>query len=289
MRIFLLGGTGSIGTSITRELLNHHHEVVALARSDASEAKLRLSGAEVVRGDLRGPVPWCGQAVEADVIVHVAATFTEDMGAVDRAVIEAMIAAAKAQGCRPKLIYTGGCWLYGETGDWVALEGDELHPIPAFGWMKDNHQLALSSGVLETVLIHPAMVYDRDGGVLTRFFDSHRQTGQIEVWGRLETRWPVVHRDDLATAYRLAAELGAAGEIYNVAAETGVTVSSIVSALQVRLGSAKAPRVRARQDVVAEHGDWAVGPTLDQQMSGEKIRDGLGWSPVHHDILRVIG
>lgn len=289
MRIFLLGGTGSIGTAVTREMLSHHHEVEALARSEASEARLRQLGAEVVRGDLRDPQPWAPAAAAAEVIVHVAATFTEDMGAVDLAVIEGLIAAARAAGTQPKLIYTGGCWLYGATGDEVAVEGDELRPIPAFAWMRDNHQTAAASGALETVLLHPAMVYDRDGGVLSRFFEAHEQSGQIEVWGGLETRWPVVHRDDLATAYRLVAERGAAGDVYNVAAESGVPVSKIVVALQARLGSANPPLVRQVADVVAEHGDWAVGPTLDQQMSGQKIRDGLGWMPVHDDILQVIG
>ena len=41
MRVFVLGGTGSIGSPIVRELRKRGHEVWALARSGVSAAKLR--------------------------------------------------------------------------------------------------------------------------------------------------------------------------------------------------------------------------------------------------------
>ena len=40
MRVFVLGGTGSIGSPILRELRKRGHEVWALARSDVSATKL---------------------------------------------------------------------------------------------------------------------------------------------------------------------------------------------------------------------------------------------------------
>jgi hypothetical protein len=38
--------------------------------------------------------------------------------------------------------------------------------------------------------------------------------------------------------------------------------------------------------LIAEHGEWAEGPTLDQQMSSRKIRDSLNWQPIHTDAVR---
>jgi hypothetical protein len=37
--------------------------------------------------------------------------------------------------------------------------------------------------------------------------------------------------------------------------------------------------VKAAADVVKEYGQLALGPTLDQQMSSQKISEQLGWTP----------
>ena len=41
--------------------------------------------------------------------------------------------------------------------------------------------------------------------------------------------------------------------------------------------------IRTLKHVVAKHGPWAEGPTLDQQMSAAKIQDLCGWMPRHID------
>ena len=58
LRVFILGGTGSIGSPIVRELIERGHEVWALARSEASASKLREGGATVMAGDIAAPERW---------------------------------------------------------------------------------------------------------------------------------------------------------------------------------------------------------------------------------------
>lgn len=278
MKVLILGATGSIGTAVARDVSAHGHDVLALCRSEASEDSLKALGYLTLRGDLRQPTGWAHAVREVDAVIQVAVTFTEDMGDVDRAVIDALIDAAPADR-KIRFLYTGGCWLYGETADAVATEESPFNPIPSFAWMVTNAERLKASNRFSTAVIHPAMVYHRDGGVFTRFLDKAKAGEKIEVWGGSGVRWPLVHRDDLAVTYRVLMERPDLTGDFNASAQQGVRVGEIVAAIADHFGSPHDSVLRDRESLIAEHGDWAEGPTLDQQMSSEKLRNLCGWRP----------
>ena len=56
---------------------------------------------------------------------------------------------------KPRFIYTGGCWLFGATGDAIATEETALDPLPAFAWMVPHLARVLAAPEVDGIVIHP--------------------------------------------------------------------------------------------------------------------------------------
>lgn len=289
MKILILGGTGSIGSAVTAELVAHHHVVLGLCRSMASAAKLQSIGAQCHMGDLRDPTSWSAALDGVDTVIQLATTFDSDMAEVDTRAMATIRTAARQRAQPLRLIYTGGCWLYGATHDQVASEDSQHHPIASFSWMRDNAKALLKDTNLNCCIVHPAMVYHEDGGgVFARHLDQASHGQPFEVWGSIQTRWPLVHRLDLARAYRMLVERPDLSGHYNVAAQTGVRLQEILDEISKRHHHTGAYVVRNRKHVMLKYGAWAEGPTLDQQMCADKITSNCGWQPDFDDFTQAV-
>ena len=288
MRIFVLGGTGSIGVPLVRCLVRRGHHVTGLARSAASADRLRASGAEPVSGDITDPEGWIEALDHADGVIHAADTFDDDMAGIDRRLTAAMIARL---GSRPEpvgLLCTGGCWLFGDTGGDVIDESVPFDTIDAFDWMVDTIPEVLNAENVNGMILHPAMVYDGVGGVFEQFSDAARSGGPVPVTGSAETYWPLVHVEDLAELYALMVEHPRRGAQYHGSAIDGVRVGDIAGAVARRFGISENLRIVPVEEDVAALGAWAVGRTLSQRITGALAMRELGWTPRHLDVFADI-
>jgi nucleoside-diphosphate-sugar epimerase len=290
LRVFILGGTGAIGSAVVHELIGRGHEVCGLARSDASAAKLGESGATSIAGDIAAPERWAARLPPLDPVIHAACDFNTEMGATDRHLLDVLLPALAAQPNRPRFIYTGGCWLFGATGGDVATEETPFRTLPAFAWMVPQLQRILEAREIEGIVIHPAMVYTPgSGGVFLRFAQDAVEREAIRVVGSESVRWPLVHSEDLATLYALALEHAPAQSSYIGAVIEGLAVGRIARAFAKRFGTRREePQIVSTEAIAAELGTWAKGYALDQRLSGAKARRKLGWKPIHLDPEREI-
>lgn len=288
MKVFILGGTGSIGRAILAELANRSHQVVALSRSESSDNKLIANGATPLRGDLTAPQGWVNAALSCDAIIQVAATFEDDMAEVDFTAMSALVMAAKKRTTPTRLLYTGGCWLYGETKGDIADETRPFDPLEPFAFMLDHAQMLLDAAGLQTAIVHPAMVYDAtDGGVFNRFIAAAKADQPIEIWGSAQARWPLIESSDLARAYCDLLDHPELTGHFNAVAEKGTYVGEIASALAQAYGSTHPPTIVPVADAIAEHGAWAAGPALEQQLTAHKLTTLTGWTPKITDYRRA--
>src|SRR3984957_3814328 len=208
MRIFVTGASGWIGSATLAEPLEAGHEVVGLARSDASAQRVVAAGALVHRGDLDDPEGLAKAAADSDGVIHLAFQHEIAFGgnfaaaaAADRRAVEAM-GAALAGSDRP-FVLAGG--MIGLNLGRVATENDglvagpELRANPA-GARSATSLLALSLrgiGVRSSVLRFPPTVHgDGDNGFMATFVGIARQRGVAGYVGDGNNRWPALARYD---------------------------------------------------------------------------------------------
>jgi nucleoside-diphosphate-sugar epimerase len=284
VRVLVLGGTGSIGTPVLRELVRRGHDVIALVRSERSAKKVAELTAMPIAGDIGTPEQWISALPTLEAVIQLACDFDSAMGEVEGRLLDGILPHLVAGPKKPRFIYTGGCWLFGATGNNVATEEAPFRPLPAFAWMVPHLQRVLDTSGIDPIIIHPAMVYEAGDGVFRRFVDDAIERDAIRVVGGEGVRWPLVHREDLAKLYALALECGIPRTSYIGAAIDGFPVGRIARAVARRFGTRnREPQIISADVIAAELGPWASGFALDQQLSGEKARRDLGWKPEHLD------
>ena len=295
MKVFVTGASGWIGSAVVPELLGQGHEVVGLARSEASAQRLEALGAMVQRGDVDDPEGLAKAAALSEGVIHLA--FQHELAwsgnfpaaaAADRRAVEA-IGAALAGSDRPFVLASG---VLGLTSGRVATEEDGLVPSAEVraspgGRRSATALLALSLrgvGVRSSVLRLPPTVHgDGDHGFVATLVATARQRGVAGYVGEGKNRWPAVHRSDAARLARLAVEAAPAGSVLHAVADEGVPFHEIAAVISRHLGIPTASVGPAEAIEHFTHLGHFVA--LDSPATASFTRELLGWEPTGPSLL----
>lgn len=284
MKVFVTGATGFIGTAIVQELIGAGHQVLGLARSEASAQKLIGAGAEVLRGDLEDLESLRSGAAAADGVIHAGfihdfTRFAEVCG-VDKVAIETIGEVLAGSG-RPFIVTSGTALV--SPGK---LATEDIRPPVNPAWPRASEQTGDAVGAA-SVRLSPSVHGDEDRhGFIPILVNIAREKGFLAYIGEGLNRWNAVHRLDAARLFRLALENAEPGARYHASAEEAITVRAIAEALGKQLGLPVRP---IAPEAAAEHFGWfAQMAAIDCPSSSTWTQQTLNWHPVHATLLADI-
>ncbi len=296
MKVFVTGATGFVGSAIVQELIGVGHQVLGLARSEQSAAKLESDGIDVLRGDLADLAILRKGASESDAVIHAGfnTAFSENDNAVkqrqncenDLQHIETM--GKVLEGTQRPFIVTSGTALV--TPGKLAHETDRsIFTVEQFSRVLTEQAadtVAARGVCISVVRLSPTVHGEGDHGFIPLLINIAREKGVSAYIGEGENCWSAVHRLDAARLYRLALANQVPGARFHVAAESSIPFREIAAAIGRGLG---VPAVSISADEAPAHFGWFKRfAELDAPVSAEQTREHLGWEPVQPGLIADI-
>jgi len=284
MRLFITGASGYVGSVLTEKAVKAGHEVIGLARSQASADKIEKLGGKALRGTLQDLDLLSKTAATADAVLHLGFVHEFDrpypeLLAIDIASIEAL--ATPLKGTNKVLITTSG------TSVVTPIEGQETtedSPVaPQHEQLRVRSEKATlefaKHGVRAIVIRLAAFVYGRGGSYFVPItIQAAAKHGFVPYFGDGQHMLTAADVDDAAELYLKALEHGKAGELFNCSTETTVRFKDFAETIGRALSI-------PTKSVDAKTLDSLVGPFVGMMSSSEsrassaKAHKELGWKP----------
>lgn len=229
--ILIVGGTGFVGSAITRELARRGQQVAVMSRKPSAAAH-RFSGLDVTfrRGDVTDPGSLAAACEGVDTVIgcqQFPNSPVEDprkgftFEKIDAEGTENLVAAARAAGAK-RFVYLSGAGAAPEGRHWFRAK-----------WRAE--EAVRNSGMTYTIL-RPSWVYGPEDNALNRFVRMARYLPFVPQIGDIATqRMQPVFVDDVARAVADCLEHeAAANRVFDIGGPDVLTMKEVVAtALEV--------------------------------------------------------
>lgn len=230
MRILLTGGSGYLGSILTRKLLANGHHVKILDNflfgKDSIKDIENNKKLEIVEGDIRD-LSIVGKSLKKiDSVIHLASIVGTQSAELDpKTSIEINFMATRniAELCKiykiKQFIFASTCSVYGAQPDQLIAENSEVNPLDSYGLSKFQSERAILQiydypTILRLGTLFGASHRMRFDLAINLFISQAMNKEKITVFGGTQWR-PFLHVDDAAEAFSFAVENKMEG-IYNV-------------------------------------------------------------------------
>ena len=230
MKILLTGGSGYLGSILTRKLLTNGHHVRILDNFLFGKESLKdiqnNKKLELVTGDIRD-LSIVGKSLKGiDSVIHLASIVGTQSAELDpKASMEVNFMATRniAELCKiykiKQFIFASTCSVYGAQPDQLIAENSEVNPLDSYGLSKFQSERAILQAydyptILRLGTLFGASHRMRFDLAINLFIAQAMNKEELTVFGGDQWR-PFLHVDDAAEAFSFAVENKMEG-IYNV-------------------------------------------------------------------------
>jgi nucleoside-diphosphate-sugar epimerase len=286
-RIFMTGASGYIGSVVAQQAIQQGYNVCALSRTERSDEKIRNLGATPVRGGLQSYAVLLEQSAQADIVFHLADAWAGNFGKMEYdEVVRIDVGAVDAigeglKGTSKPLVITSGTLVVAAHPD--GLETDEESAIsekPLNDRIKsEQHALGLrSQGINVSAIRLPPWVYGHGGSGVRLFMAMFTDMKEVFYVDQGSAPTSVVHVDDAAQLYLLAAKKAQPGDIFNAVSSNTVTARELATAIA---HTAYLPlQSLSFDEATSRVGEFMASfLSVENRASGKKARETLGWEP----------
>ena len=289
MKVFIAGASGVLGRRLVRQFVARGHSVIGQVRSPKAENAVKEAGVEPRHADLFDAESLARAAEGCDTVIHAATaipvkqkTSPADWAMNDhirRKGTRCLTEAAAKIGAKTYL-QQSIAWVARPKNDSPFDEDSPTVPEPTIQSAIDAEAIAREAESAEgfTVsILRGGFFYDSESAHTRMLADALRKR-QMPTIGSGETLWAMIHSDDAASAYVIAAEKPRSG-VWHIVDNELVQVRTFLKEFAARLG---APEPRRVPVWLAR---WLAGEQAVQyfarstRTNNARFRRDFGWTP----------
>eukprot|EP01098_Paradermamoeba_levis_P005503 TRINITY_DN2318_c0_g1_i1.p1 TRINITY_DN2318_c0_g1~~TRINITY_DN2318_c0_g1_i1.p1 ORF type:complete len:293 (-),score=86.42 TRINITY_DN2318_c0_g1_i1:155-1033(-) len=274
VKIFVIGATGFIGSSISIALRAKGHQVYGLVRTPEKAKVLLAHEVNVVAGSLDTIQEHAALIRECSAVFFCASDSTQAV----KTLISLCTTPENVQTFKKRFVLISGCLMYVENELPVNEEAPLNASLPRF----QTEKLVLTSPEIEGVVLRPTFLYGKSGSYMGAWWKQFHAEGKVQVKGRPDKKYNLIHVDDLADGAVKVIEAPSgvvSGQVFNLGDGTSASVLEIAKTL------AKVAGFKGEIEVVPNGNKYDEYFDRHARVDSSKAARLLGWFPRHIGLL----